>query len=112
MSVKVTRKQIKENFNKIIKVGYCELQELLKFKTAEYYTAGAYGWNADIFKINNNTAICTGYRAFGNIEANHDIMKKYNNLAFEISNIKDLSYNDKKEKIEELLNEFIGICLK
>lgn len=42
-------------------VGYCGAQYLLGYCTPDYYTAGIYGWNCDIYRIAGLT-ICTGYR--------------------------------------------------
>lgn len=70
---RTTIKYIKQNFKKIIKVGYCELQFFLKNQKPEYYTAGVYGWNADIY-IFKDIALVTGYRPFGNIKIKSDIL--------------------------------------
>lgn len=42
-------------------VGYCDAQYLLGYCAPDYYTAGIYGWNCDIYRIAGLT-ICTGYR--------------------------------------------------
>ena len=65
-----------ECFKNIIDVGCGELQHLLSHKAPDYYTSGVYGWNADIYKINNNTVIVTGYRPFGNI-GNWNLAREY-----------------------------------
>lgn len=44
-----TQKYIKGIYNNIIVVGYCDLYYLLWAKNADYYNAGVYGWNADIY---------------------------------------------------------------
>ena len=65
MKTQITKKEVLANFN-VYAVGYCELQ--IAFKVAEmepiYYTAGVYGWNADVY-ILKGSAIVTGYRPFG-----------------------------------------------
>lgn len=111
MSIKTTKKEIEKNYKKIIKICYCDLQELLYFKTADFYTSGTYGWNADIFKIDNQTVVCTGYRPFGNIEVKREIIKKYNDLAFDILS-KKIDYYEKKNELDKLLNEFVKVCLQ
>lgn len=111
MSIKTTKKEIIRNFKNIIVVSYCELQDLLYFKDKDFYTCGVYGWNASIYKIDNQTVVCTGYRPFGNIEIKREITKKYNSLACEILSSK-ASYEEKKDKINNLLDEFIKICLQ
>lgn len=42
-------------------VGYCDAQSMLSGITPDYYTAGMYGWNFDVYIIAGLT-ICTGYR--------------------------------------------------
>ncbi len=106
MNIKTTKKEIQKNFDKIIKVGYCELQNLLYFKNRNFYTAGVYGWNADIHIINNKTVVCTGYRPFGNIEVKRDITEKYDNLAYNILSSR-INFEEKRKKIGNLLDEFI-----
>lgn len=44
-----------------VRVGYCGAQSLLSGIEPDYYTAGQYGWNCDIYRIAGLT-ICTGYR--------------------------------------------------
>ena len=44
-----------------VRVGYCDAQHLLSGIEPDYYTAGVYGWNCDIYRIAGLT-ICTGYR--------------------------------------------------
>lgn len=70
---RTTIKYIKQSFKKIIKVGYCKLQFFLKNQKPEYYTAGVYGWNADVY-IFKGIALVTGYRPFGNIKIKSDIL--------------------------------------
>ena len=111
MSIKTTKKEIERNFNNIIVVSYCELQDLLKFEWVDFHTCGVYGWNADAYKIDNQTVICTGYRPFGNIRPAREITKKYNNLAGDVLSSK-ASYEEKRNKINNLLDEFIKVCLQ
>ena len=64
MKTLTTNKEIKSNFYKIVKIGYCDAQYLLSFKNPFSYTCGVYGWNADFYEI-GNTCISTGYRPIG-----------------------------------------------
>ena len=105
MKYKTTQKAIKENYRKIINVGYAELQSLLKHLEPIAYTAGAYGWNADIYTI-DGVAIVTGYRPFGNIKADYDICEKYENEANQIMQ-SVYNYEECKTALNNLINEFI-----
>ena len=105
MKYKTTKKAIKENYRKIINVGYAELQSLLKHVEPIAYTAGVYGWNADIYTI-DGVAIVTGYRPFGNIRADYDICCKYESEANQImQSVND--YKECKAELNNLINEFI-----
>lgn len=105
MKSKTTKKAIKENYRKIIYVGYAELQQLLKCTEPIAYTAGVYGWNADIYTI-DGVAIVTGYRPFGNIKADYDICEKYENEANQIMQ-SVYNYEECKTALNNLINEFI-----
>lgn len=65
MKVKVTKKQIQQNFRHVISVPLPSPYFLLAWD-AQYYTAGVYGWNADVYAFPAySTAIVAGYRPFG-----------------------------------------------
>ena len=110
MKTKVTRKEIKENYKNIINVSYCNLQYLLNVANASpaYYCARAEGWACDIYIINNNTVVVTGYAPFGNIKPSFDLCEKYEAKA------QKLLYSNKYKKWdtvqkhgEKLLKDFM-----
>lgn len=88
MKERTTMKHIKQNYEKIIKVGYCGLQNFLKHETPKYYTAGVYGWNADIY-VFGDIALVTGYRPFGNIKIGSEIIERIEEKS-KISNTADV----------------------
>lgn len=88
MKEQTTMKYIKQNYEKIIKVGYCKLQNFLKHETPKYYTAGVYGWNADIY-VFGDIAFVTGYRPFGNIKIESKIIEHIEEKS-KISNTADV----------------------
>ena len=102
---KVTRTFVNSYKNKIC-VGYCELYYLLYFQKRIGYNSGVYGWNYDVFHIDFRTCIVTGYRPFGNIKS-YDLCYKYNEKARTVIENRNLSYDEQKEKVENLLQEFI-----
>jgi hypothetical protein len=107
MKVKVTKKQVQENYKNIISVGYCDLQYLLRFKEPSYYTAGVYGWNADIYQVNYNTCIVTGYRPFGNI-SNYELVREVEKIASDILDNRALSLEEQKAQIDFVFANFIS----
>lgn len=105
MKYRTTKKAINNGFHKIIKVGYCDLQNLLNCETEKAYTAGVYGWNADIYDF-GNVAICTGYRPFGNVSTDYNTTSKYEKLAEEI--IRNIySWEERKNALRALIENFI-----
>lgn len=105
MKFKTTKKAVNEGYNNIICVGYADLHYLLNQLEPTAYTAGVYGWNADIYII-NGVAIVTGYRPFGNIKADYDICEKYESEANQI--IKSVyNYEECKTALDDLISKFI-----
>ena len=94
--MKVKEKELKENYNIIWSVGYCDIQYIEKALNPQYYTAGVYGWNADHYEIIINKKniykrilISTGYRPLNN------------------KNVKNVSY-DKIKKLDEKARKILG----
>ena len=112
MKVKVTKKEIKENYKNVISVGYCELQFLLKGKNPNFYTSGIYGWGADIYQISNTACIVTGYQPFGNIEIERNTIQKYEEKARKVYCDYSLNWKQQIKKLEKLLDKFIKEVIK
>ena len=106
MKYKTTKKETQSNYRNIIRIGYADLQFLLKFTEPTAYTHGVYGWNADIYDF-DNVAIVTGYRPFGNYKMDWDLMNEYEDKAKAINNNRTLEYEERKNKVNALLNEVI-----
>lgn len=79
MKYKITRKEIRQNFVKVFKVGYCEIESIEYFLSPEAYNSGINGWNYDLFTF-GRYAICTGYRPIGTDTDEHFI-KIINDIA-------------------------------
>lgn len=109
MKFKSIKKDIMANYPKVIKIGYCDLQFLLKYESPIAYTAGVYGWNADIYDF-GGVAIVTGYRPFGNIYPDWEIVQKYKEEARKICY--NYSYEEGHIVLQELQKKFIEEVLK
>lgn len=105
MKFKTTKKAVNEKYRYIICIGYADLQHLLAHIEPTAYTAGVYGWNADIYYA-SNAVIVTGYRPFGNIHPDYTVVDKYDELARDIIH-NTIDYAEIKEKLNNLINEFI-----
>lgn len=90
-------------------VGYGDLQHLFHYKNAVAYTAGIYGWNSDIYVLGDtNTYISTGYRPCGYRLKDSWI---YHAIDFRAKKIieSSLSYEEKKQKLDELIRTLYEI---
>ena len=60
MKYRTTEREQRENNSLILKFGYCAIQNLERYLTANAYTCGIYGWKADFYDFGGFT-ISTGY---------------------------------------------------
>lgn len=105
----VTRKWLANNYT-CCAVGYCDLQYLLKFQSKDFYTAGVYGWNFDAYTF-GSYCITTGYRnMIHHVKANN--IHEYDSKAREILKDSSLSYEEQKNKVNELLEKFLKETFK
>lgn len=110
VKLKTTKKIMKENYYRIISIGYCEADYLLNYNAPFAYSSGSYGWACDYYDI-NGTLISTGYAPIGskNINLSYDTISEYNKKAMKIVH-SDMKHEQKKAKIGNLLNELIQIA--
>lgn len=106
MKYKTTKKDVMNGYNNIIRVGYCSLQNLLNCESETAYTIRREGWAADIYEF-GNTAIVTGYAPFENIRPGYELCQKYETAAEKIRCNYELSWTERKAKLQELIKEFI-----
>jgi len=104
--LKLKEKDLKNDFRKVISIGYCQAQTLLKYKAPIGYTSGTYGWNSDIYLI-DNIYISTGYRPISNININYELIESYEKRAKKIYT-KNINYQLAIKKIDKLLIAFIN----
>ena len=101
MKLKTTKKQIRENFNTILSVGYCDAQYLLSSRTPFAYSAGVYGWSCDYYQI-GNICICTGYSPIGT-PVDYELLDELERKAEQIKK----SSSDREKQLDELLKQLI-----
>lgn len=107
MKKQTTEKYIMALKNKIVKVGYCNLQHLLAYVDPDYYTAGVYGWNSDVYLLGNGIVIVTGYRPFGNIDPDYTTLERWDNLAHDVLRDSHITETERRTKIMDLLHSFV-----
>lgn len=103
MKTKTTKKAIMSAYRNVIKVGYCGMQDALKWRKPNFYTAGVYGWNSDVYVIGYDTVIVTGYRPFGNVELPCEVIDMLNKCAKSITRY--LNYDLAKIYLKNNLDE-------
>lgn len=104
---KATRKAMKESYDKIICVGYCNLQYLLRFQEPFAYSTRAEGWACDYYDI-DGILISTGYAPIDSkrTKSTYEICRKYDEAAQKILCEYSL-YEKQKEKVNNLLMDYI-----
>ena len=106
--VRTTQKAIKEVYQNVITVGYCNLQSLLDFfyDKERYYTVRKEGWASDIYDF-GTVAISTGYAPFGNIRIDYEVLRHYDEIGKKLKYDSVLTWQAKKKKAKELIEKMI-----
>lgn len=110
---RITRKWLSENYY-CCGVGYCDLYYLLYYTDARFYTCGVYGWNFDAYIVcvdDTEYCITTGYRGMIR-EFTAKNVHLYNERAQLIIKDINLSYEEKKKRVDALLKQFIRETFK
>lgn len=113
MKFRTTKNAVMNGFARVYRCGYCELQDLLPSACAVAYTAGIYGWNADIYDLGElageayDVAICTGYNPFGR-EIPGNLVKEYNDKA---EALRGVEYPERGTAMRALRAEFLYAIL-
>lgn len=107
MKFKTTQKAIKTNYNTIICIPYCGLQNLLNYESPVAYTVRREGWAADIYDMGGGVAIVTGYAPFGNIRPFYELRERYETDAEKIRYNYSLAWEEQREQLKQLAKAFI-----
>lgn len=108
MKIETTKKEIMNSFPKVYyllqRTGY----EISCFFNPDYYTCGKYGWNCDVFNIENSVALTYGNRPFGKEypeEQQEELVRKLEKLESRYDK-GIIKYDTMKRKGREIINEF------
>lgn len=109
MKTKITIKFIKNNYNKVFYCGYSDLYYIFRYEEPQYYNAGVYGWNCDIYcDYKRDIAITTGYRNMTGKRIPDELIEKYTQKAKTIlENTFVISYDDIKKALDENREAFL-----
>ena len=106
MKFKTTKKAMRENYSKIIGIGYCNAQHLLNFEEPIAYSTRAEGWACDYYVV-NNVLISTGYAPIDGIR-NYELVREYDQKAEKIQYDYSKTYEERKAEIYALLVECVN----
>lgn len=103
-----TSMKVTDLYKNTISIGYCNAQHLLSGKQPKFYNSGIYGWNNDIYTdLPQDTCIVTGYRNLRGISPNYETLRYYEKQAESVCSNWDITWEEKQNKLNQLLNEFI-----
>ena len=104
-----TIKYIRNNWGKVFRCGYCDLQNIFRYEEPQYYNSGIYGWNCDIYAdFARDIAITTGYRNMAGRPIPSEVLDKYDAIAKEIlGNMWNIPYDELKAKLAENREAFL-----
>ena len=115
MKFKTTKSAINNGYYYKICVGYCDLQYLLNMENPIAYTCGTYGWNSDIYSLEDitgyNACIVTGYRPFGNITSNYNRNREFEGKAEKIVHDYKRDWEERKQELKQLVKEWATLYI-
>ena len=108
MKYRTTKKEIRNCGSSVYKVGYCNLQHLLRFNEPFAYSEGVYGWACDYYRIGgyDGVIISTGYSPIGKA-IDYSLCEEYDKKARAIIENYGLTYEQQKAEVKALLDEFV-----
>lgn len=117
MNIKISKKDLKNNYYYIVKGGYCEYQHLTKYspKFREAgYARGVYGWNWTAYSITatngEEIVICTGYR--DTIGKRIKGLEKFEKNANDILHNYSIPYEKRQKMLEKNAIKFADYIVK
>lgn len=103
MNIRLTNKDLRNNFGTIVSCGYAELSNLLYGKEKAGYNCGVYGWNYNAYDF-GGVCLITGYRTRGaDISLPLDFCEEWDNKA------RNASYTDREKIAKEFEKALITL---
>ena len=112
IKAKVTDREVREGYY-TISLSYCGAQDILNFQSAKFYNYGVYGWRYDVYELDYNLAICTGYSPIRSIpekmnRAAVEVITKYNDKARKTESRNYKTYTNYRRAIERLYKKMVA----
>lgn len=106
--IRLTKTSLNADYWNILGTGYCNLQYLLKFQEPFAYSTRSEGWACDYYDV-DDVLISTGYAPLKSkrVKSTYELEHEYDEIAREIYNDSSLSWEEKENRINKLLHEFI-----
>lgn len=104
MARRVTAKDLRSRFNKFYYASN-PLSSILG-NTPDYYNAGVYGWNCDIYVVGTDTVVMWGYRSTFGKKIPHELWEKYHLQAKEIWR-KFPNFTERQNELEKNKSAFL-----
>ena len=111
MKIRITEKDLKEQCEIVLGIGYCRGQNLIDLSTAHElgYTSGMYGWKSDLYIYRTKSGlyviISTGYSPVSNRKV-VDI-EPYEKRAKKTRYDRGLSFEEKRREINNLFDQWV-----
>ena len=103
MNIRLTNKDLRNNFSAIVSCGYAELSNLLYGKEKAGYNCGVYGWNYNAYGF-GGVCLITGYRPRGaDISLPLDFCKEWDNKA------RNASYTEREKIVKDFEKALITL---
>jgi len=110
MKLKATKKELKEGYNDIVTIGYCDAQYLLQFISPFSYCTRAEGWACDNYDI-DGVLVSTGYAPIQGKHFDCDTLSLYEAKAMAIAR-RSISYKARARATGRLLKKLIATVIK
>ena len=112
LKAKVTNQEVRNGYF-TISLSYCGAQNILTYQGAKFYNYGVYGWNYDVYELDYNLAICTGYRPIKSIpeKLNRkavEVITKYDKKAASLDSRNYKKYENYRKAIDRLYNKMVA----
>lgn len=103
-----TRPKMQKAFSRIFQVGYCRLQSVLFEQSPRFYTKGQLGWNNDIYVLDCDTILVTGYRSTFGTPLDPKKVSEFEGRAHQQLWESKEPYQTRYAKTREIYNEFLN----
>ena len=107
MKLRATKKEMREGYDKVLRIGYCNAQNLLWYEEPFAYSAGRYGWCCDYYDI-HGVLMSTGYAPIESkgMRSDYKRIQEYEcraeRLRYEIED-----FTVRRQKTRELLEDML-----